>query len=142
MKPIEPDQSVLAEAKKNPDSWVYKIDCEYQKTDYTPPEAIMGAWHVDSSGNIDGQFQPNDLYRPIEQSMRSLPTYLTRHQPEHANMWIAEVDMRCAHLFPKFPKFGLVGYWLVGADGNLTRSFRPSASYDPDALTDFLKSSR
>ncbi|MHB1423615.1 MAG: hypothetical protein ACYC3I_10565 [Gemmataceae bacterium] len=54
----------IAEAKRNPGGWVYAIDGRYNPKDGVPPEAIKGAWKVDESGNIVGQFIPNPNYVP------------------------------------------------------------------------------
>ena len=54
---------VLQAARQNPDGWVYKIDSAFGPNDNVPPEAIVGAWKVDSSGNIVGAFIPNPNYR-------------------------------------------------------------------------------
>jgi len=52
------------DAKCNPNGWVYVITGSYGSNDGVPPEAIMGAWRVDSSGLIiDGSFIKNPKYK-------------------------------------------------------------------------------
>ena len=130
---------MIEEAKKTPNGWVYQIDFPYLQNDYTPPEAIEGAWKVNAGGQIEGDFAPNTRYRPIEVSRRALPLYMRREQKEEAGMWIVEVDPRCEYLFPNAPVEATIGYWLIGADGCDTSSFRPSSKYDPDKTSYLLK---
>jgi len=55
----------MAEAKKNPNGWVYVIEGNYGPRDDVPPEAIAGAWKVDAAGNIvAGSFQANPKFKP------------------------------------------------------------------------------
>lgn len=136
----KPTTAIIEEAKKNPNGWVYQIDFQYLPSDYTPPEAIVGAWKVDAYGLIEGDFEPNDSYRPIESSKRVLPSYMRRQQLDEAGMWILEMDPRCEHLFPQIPKEATIGYWLIGTDGKVTNSFRPCSKYDPDKIPSLIKS--
>jgi hypothetical protein len=53
---------VLSSAKANPNGWVYKIEGDYGPNDAVPPEAIVGAWKVDASGNLTGEFVTNPKY--------------------------------------------------------------------------------
>ena len=53
---------VLSAAKENPNGWVYKIEGDYGPSDAVPPEAIVGAWKVDASGNLTGEFVTNPKY--------------------------------------------------------------------------------
>lgn len=50
------------EAKRNPGGWVYAIDGAYDPNGAVPPHAIKGAWRVDESGEIIGEFIPNPNY--------------------------------------------------------------------------------
>jgi hypothetical protein len=137
-----PTPALIAEAKEHPNGWVYQIDVEYRSGDYVPPEAIEGAWKVNVKGEIEGEFQPNEHYRPIETSNRALPAYMRRPQANKAGMWISEIDSRCEHLFPEIPEEAFVGYWLIGPDGSITNRFRPSAKYQPDCVKELLKTTR
>lgn len=67
MKPKEkhrPTPQLIKEAQAHPNGWVYKIDKGYTSGAFVPPEGIVGAWKVDSAGNITGDFIPNPNYRP------------------------------------------------------------------------------
>ena len=58
-----PTPEMIAEAKKNPNGWVYQIDGQFGPNDAVPPEFIVGAYKVDEAGNLTGEFQPNPKYR-------------------------------------------------------------------------------
>ncbi len=58
-----PSMGAIAEAKKNPNGWVYEIRGVYGGNDYVPPEAIVGAWKVNASGDIVGEFLPNPYFK-------------------------------------------------------------------------------
>lgn len=60
--PHEITEEVLNAAKANPNGWVYKIEGTYGPDDAVPPEAIVGAWKVDASGNLTGEFVSNPKY--------------------------------------------------------------------------------
>jgi hypothetical protein len=64
----KPPESAVREAKKNPNGWVYDIDTRYNLANHVPPEAIRGAWKVDGSGSIIGDFIPNLKYKPFAES--------------------------------------------------------------------------
>jgi len=57
-----PTPEMVAEAKNNPNGWVYQIDGQFGPKDRIPPESIVGAYKVDSSGNLTGEFKPNPNY--------------------------------------------------------------------------------
>jgi hypothetical protein len=134
-----PDAKAIAEARSQPDGWVYHIDFQFKSNEYVPPEAIEGAWKVDPAGEIVGEFQPNPKYREIESSRRRLPAYMYAAATHCAGEWVTEIDPRCEHLFPKIPDAAIVGYWLVDAEGLVTNQFRPCATYDPDAVKQLLQ---
>jgi hypothetical protein len=52
------------QARSNPGGWVYEVVGDYGPTDAVPPEAIRGAWKVDDSGSLTGEYQPNPKFRP------------------------------------------------------------------------------
>ena len=52
------------EAKRVPGGWVYEIDGEFGLSERVPPEAIRGAWPVGPDGVINGEFIPNQRFRP------------------------------------------------------------------------------
>jgi hypothetical protein len=55
-------EDVVKAARENPNGWVYKIDGSFGPTEYVPPEAVVGAWKVDESGNLTGEFVSNKKY--------------------------------------------------------------------------------
>jgi hypothetical protein len=57
--------AVMAEAKRQPNGWVYAIDGISDPAVAVPPERIRGAWKVNASGEIEGEFIPNPNYRPL-----------------------------------------------------------------------------
>jgi len=60
---IQPTPEMITEAKNNPNGWVYAIDGNNGPNDSVPPQAIAGAWQVDSQGKIiEGSFKPNPNY--------------------------------------------------------------------------------
>ncbi|HWC84022.1 MAG TPA: type VII secretion system-associated protein [Pseudonocardiaceae bacterium] len=53
-----------AAARNRPNGWVYPTDPMFAPGEATPGYAVIGAWRVDGSGEITGEFQPNPDYRP------------------------------------------------------------------------------
>jgi hypothetical protein len=63
---LKPTAEMVLEAKKNPNGWVYAIEGNFGRNEAVPPEAIAGAWKVDSAGNIvANSFQANPKYKPL-----------------------------------------------------------------------------
>lgn len=60
----EISEQAKAEAKAQPNGWVYAIGGGYSDTEAVPPQAIRGAWKVDAHGNITGEFKSNPNYDP------------------------------------------------------------------------------
>lgn len=60
---ITPEPQELEEATRNPNGWVYRISGTYGPDEEIPPEAIIGAWKVDESGKISGDFIRNPKYK-------------------------------------------------------------------------------
>lgn len=59
-----PTPQMIEEAEKNPNGWVYAIHGSFGPNDAVPPEAIAGAWQVDSSGRIiEGSFKANPNFK-------------------------------------------------------------------------------
>jgi hypothetical protein len=55
------------QARETPDSWLYVMDPGYADFgDDVPPEGIIGAYYIDSHGEIEENFQFNDEYRPSD----------------------------------------------------------------------------
>lgn len=71
-------EEMREQAKETPDSWLYIVDPAYQDydSDDIPPEAVVGAFRIDSAGTIEEQFHYNEDYQPSE---------LTMSMPEPAN---------------------------------------------------------
>jgi hypothetical protein len=63
-----PSAGAIAEAKKNPDGWVYEIRGNYGPDDFVPPHAVVGAWKVDQEGNIVGEFIRNPNFKEPDAS--------------------------------------------------------------------------
>lgn len=64
-KPAPPITDELrAEAKRQPNGWVYVVNPALEEGERIPPAAIVGAWKVDAEGNIveDG-YLPNTRYK-------------------------------------------------------------------------------
>jgi hypothetical protein len=60
-----PTAAAIAEAKQNPNGWVYAMDGIADPNGAVPPERIRGAWKVNAKGEIEGEFIPNPNYRPL-----------------------------------------------------------------------------
>ena len=61
---IELNDQLRAEAKRNPNGWVYAIHGSFDPNGEVPPEAIAGAWRVDPSGDIiEASYVANPRYR-------------------------------------------------------------------------------
>jgi hypothetical protein len=58
-----PTSGAIAEAKKNPGGWVYEVRGAYGPNDHVPAHAVVGAWKVDESGKIVGDFRPNPNFQ-------------------------------------------------------------------------------
>jgi hypothetical protein len=61
-----PSEEAIKAAKQNPGGWVYQIDKAYIHCQSIPPEAILGAWQVNDTGVIVGDFIPNPNYQATE----------------------------------------------------------------------------
>jgi len=121
---------IIAEAKQNPDGWVYHIDWIYKDDDYTPPESIAGAWEVDSKGELTGEFKTNENYSPIIRAKRQPREYMFRClSKSHADSWSIEIDPKFDDDFPDVAREGIIGSWYVGPDGQYTGQFRPNPHY-------------
>lgn len=61
---MRPMPGEIEEAKKQPNGWVYRIKGSFRPEEAVPPEAVVGAWKVDASGRISGDFIPNPKHVP------------------------------------------------------------------------------
>lgn len=59
-------------ARNHPNGYVYQIDPAFDPAGRVPPEGVAGAWRVDGTGEIVGDFVPNARYRPTPAG-RGLP---------------------------------------------------------------------
>ena len=53
---------LIKEAKRHPNGWVYVLDKEFEGKEEVPAEFIRGAWKVNESGEITGEFASNPNY--------------------------------------------------------------------------------
>lgn len=85
-KGIPNEPALLAAAAENPGGSVAEIDPTYidDPDGYVPPEAIRGAWLVDSSGKLTGEYQEN-LRRGVPQDDFSKLT-----DPDHWLGWLGD----------------------------------------------------
>ena len=60
--PPEPTATMHAEAARTPNGWVYVIDGNFGPNDAVPPHKIVGAWKVDGSGKLTGEYTANHNY--------------------------------------------------------------------------------
>ena len=63
-----PPEDAIKEALNNPNGWVYVIDESFKNEKEVPPQAIKGAWKVNSKGIITGDFIPNPNYLDLNKS--------------------------------------------------------------------------
>ena len=129
--------AMIAEAKSNPGGWVYQVDWEYPDHVATPREAIVGAWTVDQSGILTGEFKENPNYRPVRQAKREPQEYMMRAL-EGSTMrdgWCLEIDPDHLDAWPDVSEKWQIGVWYVGHDGKFTGQFRPNATYQGEVET-------
>lgn len=63
-KPPPITDELRAEAKRQPNGWVYVVDPELMEGECMPPAAIVGVWKVDAEGNVvEDAYQPNPRYK-------------------------------------------------------------------------------
>jgi len=60
-----PDEIARAEARRNPNGWVYVMDGIADPKGACSPERIRGAWKVNAEGDIVDDFVPNPNYKPL-----------------------------------------------------------------------------
>ena len=64
---MEPSAGEIEEATRHPDGWVYRIAASVgDPNGRVFPEAIVGAWKVDTNGKIVGDFIVNAKYDPVK----------------------------------------------------------------------------
>jgi hypothetical protein len=55
---------MIAEARANPDGWVYEIDDRYDPNGRVPMKGIVRAWKVSAAGELTGEVWENPEYEP------------------------------------------------------------------------------
>lgn len=84
-------REMRANARANPNSWLYVIDEAFDPDGRVPSWAVVGAYPVNGAGEIVEDFHPNDRYRPSPKALgfpepgnnleRLLQLVRTRHRP-------------------------------------------------------------
>lgn len=92
-RPDQPEitPEMRANARKNPNSWLYVIDEAFDPAGQVPSWAVVGAYPVNDGGIIVPDFHPNESYRPSPKALgfpeprtaleRMLQLVRTRHRP-------------------------------------------------------------
>ncbi|MBB1155737.1 MULTISPECIES: type VII secretion system-associated protein [Amycolatopsis] len=80
-----------ANARTNPNSWLYVIDEAFDARGPVPSWAVVGAYPVNGTGEVVEDFHPNDRYRPSPKALgfpeprneleRLLQMVRTEHRP-------------------------------------------------------------
>ncbi|HWD02192.1 MAG TPA: type VII secretion system-associated protein [Amycolatopsis sp.] len=80
-----------ANARANPNSWLYVIDEAFDPAGPVPSWAVVGAYPVNATGDVVEDFHPNDRYRPSPKALgfpeprteleRLLQLVRTEHRP-------------------------------------------------------------
>ncbi|MDX2403448.1 hypothetical protein NJO91_09950 [Streptomyces microflavus] len=85
-KGIPKKPALLAAAAENPGGSVAEIDPAYidDPNGYVPPEAIRGAWLVDSSGKLTGEYQENPRHGAPQDDFSKLT------EPDHWLGWLGD----------------------------------------------------
>ncbi|MFE0906151.1 hypothetical protein [Streptomyces rochei] len=85
-KGIPNEPALLAAAAENPGGSVAEIDPTYvdNPNGYVPPEAIRGAWLVDSSGKLTGEYQDNPRHGVPQDDFSKLT------DPDHWLGWLGD----------------------------------------------------
>ncbi|PXY31444.1 type VII secretion system-associated protein [Prauserella muralis] len=84
-------REMRANARANPNSWLYVIDEAFDPNGRVPSWAVVGAYPVNADGEVVEDFHPNDRYRPSPKALgfpeptndleRLLQLVRTRHRP-------------------------------------------------------------
>lgn len=61
--PFSTTQEMLAEAKNNPNGWVYQIEGSFGPNNRVPPECVVGAYKVDEKSLLTGEFKSNPNFK-------------------------------------------------------------------------------
>ncbi|MEC3977040.1 type VII secretion system-associated protein [Amycolatopsis sp. H20-H5] len=84
-------EEMRANARANPNSWLYVIDEAFDPGGPVPSWAVVGAYPVNAAGKVVEDFHPNDRYRPSPKALgfpepaneleRLLQLVRTNHRP-------------------------------------------------------------
>ncbi|MEU3272419.1 type VII secretion system-associated protein [Saccharomonospora sp. NPDC006951] len=84
-------REMRANARANPNSWLYVIDEAFDPSGRVPSWAVVGAYPVNGNGEVVEDFHPNDRYRPSPKALgfpepaneleRTLQLVRTKHRP-------------------------------------------------------------
>ncbi|WP_371589400.1 hypothetical protein [Streptomyces virginiae] len=85
-KGIPNEPALLAAAAENPGGSVAEIDTTYidDPDGYVPPEAVRGAWLVDSSGKLTGEYEKNPRHGVPQDDFSKLT------DPDHWLGWLGD----------------------------------------------------
>ncbi|MCF2126786.1 hypothetical protein L1I79_10080 [Strepomyces sp. STD 3.1] len=85
-KGIPTEPALLAAAAEHPGGSVAEIDSAYidDPNGYVPPEAIRGAWLVDGSGKLTGEYQENPRHGAPQDDFGKLT------EPDHWLGWLGD----------------------------------------------------
>lgn len=62
-------RTMRANARRNPNTWLYVIDEAFDPDGEIPPWAVVGAYPVNGEGEIVEDFHPNEQYRPSPKAL-------------------------------------------------------------------------
>jgi hypothetical protein len=68
--PPEITPAMRANARANPNTWLYVIDPALDADADVPPWGVVGAYPVNAAGEIDAAFRRNSAYRPSPTALR------------------------------------------------------------------------
>ena len=131
------DPELIREAQSKPNGFLYEIDYAYPDDQPTPPEAIRGAWEIDSQGQFTGRYSVNERYRAMQHPQRTLKPYMHAAAKTNRNQWIVEIDPRGESAFPSIPEHLIRVWWYVDNTGKITNHFRPNSRWIDDSTSTY-----
>jgi hypothetical protein len=128
---LEITQHLIPEAKAHKGGWVYQIVNPPPEADGVPPEFILGAWRVNDSGILTGEFVSNEHFNAFTANFYRPPSKVYEQAKKHPGSWFYQIDSPYEDA-KKVPQNKIVGAWLVDKNGNLTGQFQINPSYQGD----------
>jgi len=125
--------SLVEEAKKHPNGYVYEFDSRFHPEGAIPNYAIKGAWPVGGNGVISGEFEPNPHYSE-ERIVK-----LLKLAAKNPNKQIPDIDYRLDGE-KNVPIFTVRGYWPVDANGKIGKAYNPNPKFDKEKSSAYIKS--